>query len=61
MGLLARVKSMFSDDRLDVRARFELGREAVNGTMSKFYQARERESGRILGLKILDVGKRRAF
>ncbi len=61
MGLLARVKSMFSDDRLDVRARFELGREAVNGTMSKFYQARERESGRILGLKILDVGKHRAF
>lgn len=61
MGLLARVKSIFVSDQLDVRARYELLREAVHGTMSKFYQARDRETGQIVGLKILDVEQHETF
>ena len=61
MGLLARVKSIFVSDRLDVRARYELLREAVHGTMSQFYQARDRESGQIVGLKLLDIKKHETF
>ncbi len=41
----------------DVFARYELLREAISGTMSKFYQARDRESGKIVGLKVLDAEK----
>jgi len=61
MGLLARVKSIFGGDRLDVQSRFELLREAIHGTMSKFYQARDRDSGRIVGLKVLNVKQHQAF
>jgi serine/threonine-protein kinase len=43
--------------RCDVRQRFELLREAVFGTMSKFYMARDKNSGQIVGLKILDMEK----
>jgi serine/threonine-protein kinase len=43
--------------RVDVVARFEKLREAVSGTMSKFYKARDRQSGQIVGLKILDREK----
>ena len=49
---------MFSGgNRVDVAARFEKQREAISGTMSKFYKARDRESGEIVGLKILDREK----
>jgi len=61
MGLLARVKSAFASNRLDVRARFSLLREAVHGTMSQFYQARDRETGQIVGLKILDPEQYQTF
>jgi serine/threonine-protein kinase len=40
--------------KVDVRKRFELLREAISGTMSSFYMARDRSSGQIVGLKILD-------
>ena len=61
MGFWSRLKEAFSGDRLDVRARFELMREAISGTMSKFYMARDRRTGQIVGLKILDPEKTAAF
>jgi serine/threonine-protein kinase len=47
--------------KLDVDARFELLREAISGTMSKFYTARDRNTGDIVGLKIGDSEKVEAF
>jgi hypothetical protein len=47
--------------KVDVRGRYEFLREAISGTMSKFYMARDRESGQIVGLKILDPAKTLAF
>jgi serine/threonine-protein kinase len=47
--------------KLDVDARFELLREAISGTMSSFYMARDRQSGEIVGLKIADPEKVDAF
>lgn len=61
MAFLDRFKTFFSSGRLDVRARFELLREAISGTMSKFYMARDRRTGAIVGLKILDPKKTAAF
>jgi len=61
MGLLDRLKQTFSGSKLDVRSRFELQREAISGTMSKFYMARDRRTGEIVGLKILDIQKTAAF
>jgi serine/threonine-protein kinase len=61
MGLLDRLKRALSGTKLDVRSRFELQREAISGTMSKFYVARDRRTGRIVGLKILDPEKTAAF
>jgi serine/threonine-protein kinase len=43
--------------RVNVRSRFELLREAISGTMSSFYQARDRTTNQIVGLKILDLKK----
>lgn len=43
--------------KLDVRKRFEILREGVAGTMSKFYVARDRERGQVVGLKIADAAK----
>ena len=60
MNLFSRVKSWLGADRLNVEQRFELLREAVHGTMSQFYMARDRKSGHIVGVKILDVEKTRA-
>jgi serine/threonine-protein kinase len=57
MGLLDRLKSALRLDRVDVRERFELLREGIAGTMSKFYMARDRKTGQIVGLKILDPKK----
>lgn len=47
--------------KLDVSARFELTREAVSGTMSKFREAREVQTGKRLGLKLLDSDKTNYF
>ncbi len=56
MGLLANFKALLQP-KVDVRERFELLREAISGTMSNFYMARDRKSGEIVGLKILDRKK----
>jgi len=61
MGFLDKVKALFATSRLDVRARFELLREAISGTMSQFYMARDRQTEIIVGLKILDREKTAAF
>jgi len=60
MGLLSRFKSMVGG-RLDVSSRYALLREAISGTMSKFYMARDLETRKIVGLKILDSEKTAAF
>ncbi|MDA7979883.1 MAG: serine/threonine protein kinase [Pirellulales bacterium] len=69
MPILDSFKSLFASSsakkgrsrRVNVRERFELLREAVSGTMSKFYMAKDRESDKIVGLKILDKKKNDAF
>lgn len=47
--------------RLNVQSRFELLREGVAGTMSQFYVARDRQSGEVVGLKLLDREKTAAY
>ncbi len=56
MGLLRSFKA-FLQPKVNLRDRFELLREAISGTMSSFYMARDRKSGEIVGLKILDRKK----
>jgi serine/threonine-protein kinase len=52
MGLGNLFKSILG--KSDVFARFEIEREAISGTMSKFYRVRDRKSHELFGLKILD-------
>lgn len=52
---------MLSGGKVDVRARYELLREVTSGTMSKFYKACDRETGQLVGLKILDPKKTADF
>lgn len=47
--------------KLNVKSRFELLREAISGTMSKVYMARDRKADRIVALKILDAEKTAFF
>ena len=47
--------------KVNVRSRFELLREAISGTMSTFYMARDRTTKEIVGLKILDREKTAAL
>jgi eukaryotic-like serine/threonine-protein kinase len=61
MPLFDHLKSMLSGGRLNVSDRFVLLHEAVSGTMSNFYMARDLQSGRVVGLKILDLEKTVAF
>ncbi|MGE0606635.1 MAG: serine/threonine protein kinase [Pirellulales bacterium] len=61
MGLLDKVKSLLSGNKVDLKQRYELLREAVSGTMSKFYMARDRETDRIVGVKLLDTKKTADF
>lgn len=61
MSLLDRLQSLFSDGKVNIAKRFERRREAVSGTMSKFYMARDRKNDRIVGLKVLDRDKTIAF
>ncbi len=56
MGLLDSFKSLLRS-KVNIRNRFELLREAISGTMSSFYMARDRKSGQIVGLKVLDREK----
>jgi len=61
MSLISRIKSVLQGGKLDVESRFEKLREITTGSMSEFRIVRERSSGRILGLKILDREKTATF
>ncbi|MBB73943.1 MAG: protein kinase [Planctomycetaceae bacterium] len=53
MGVFQKLQTVFQSNRkLVIQQRFELLKEAVSGTMSNFYMARDRESDRIVGLKV---------
>jgi eukaryotic-like serine/threonine-protein kinase len=59
MGLFDSFKSMFAGSgRVNIQDRFEIMREAISGTMSEFFLARDRkQDGKIVGLKILNIEK----
>ncbi len=57
MAILDRLKSLFPRNTVNVSTRFALLREAISGTMSKFYKARDLRTGEVVGLKILDPRK----
>ena len=61
MRLLDRLKSMLPAPRLNVPQRFALLREAISGTMSNFYMARDLQTDKVVGLKILDAEKTKAL
>ncbi len=54
MGLLDK---LFKGSKTNLKSRFEFVREAISGTMSSFYMARDRQTKQIVGLKILDRAK----
>ncbi len=56
MGLFDKFLGLLSN-KVDIAVRYELMREAISGTMSSFYKARDRQNGQIVGLKILDPDK----
>lgn len=61
MGLGDFFKSFFEGGRVNISERYEILREAISGTMSKFHMARDRESGQVVGLKVLDKDKTEFF
>lgn len=61
MALLDLFRSLFTGPRLNVSARFALLREGIQGTMSKFYMARDLRTNEIVGLKILSREKTEQF
>jgi serine/threonine-protein kinase len=62
MSLLGSFKTLFKGKtKVNIRARFELLREAVSGTMSDFYMARDRATKEVVGLKVLDLEKTAAL
>jgi serine/threonine-protein kinase len=60
MGLFDQFKAWL-DGKLNIDQRYELLREAVSGTMSSFYMARDRKTGEVVGLKVLDTSKTAFF
>lgn len=61
MGIGNFFKSMLDGGKVDVQKRYQFLREAVSGTMSDFYMARDRQTDQIVGLKILDRNKTEAL
>lgn len=61
MGLFSQFSKLLNGGRVDVFARYELMRQAVSGSMSEFHVARDRETGQVVGLKILDAEKTAHF
>ncbi|MDO4549904.1 MAG: serine/threonine-protein kinase [Planctomycetia bacterium] len=58
MGIFDSIKKMFSgSEKLNVADRFQIMRTAISGTMSSFYQVKEHTTGKIYGLKIIDMKK----
>jgi len=48
------LKSLFGKPKLNYRHRYELLQEAISGTMSQVFKARDRQTGEIVALKIID-------
>ena len=61
MGFFDFLKAKVANSGVDISKRYALLREAVSGTMSKFYKAKDLRTGRVVGLKILDREKTAAF
>ena len=61
MPLFDQLKTILANRQLNVSRRFALLHEAISGTMSNFYMARDLNNGQIVGLKILDPKKTVAF
>ncbi len=65
MSLLDSFKSMFGSSgssstprgKVNIEARFERLRSSVSGTMSSFFVARDRTTGKIVGVKLCDLEK----
>jgi serine/threonine-protein kinase len=57
VGITQFFKSILEGGKVDIARRYEILREAVSGTMSNFHMARDRTTGNIVGLKILDKDK----
>ncbi|WP_428307628.1 serine/threonine protein kinase [Lacipirellula sp.] len=57
MGIGGFFKSLMEGGKVDVTRRYEVLREAVSGTMSSFQAVRDRNTGEIVGLKVLDKDK----
>ena len=52
MGVFDKFSKIFLSSKVDVQQRFELLKEAVSGTMSSFYMARDRTTDEVVGLKV---------
>ncbi len=61
MPFIEQIKAILGAGRMNVSSRFALLREAIQGTMSDFYMARDLKTGKIVGLKILDPKKTAEF
>jgi len=48
------LKSLFGKPKLNYRRKYELLQEAISGTMSQVYKARDRETGELVAVKIID-------
>jgi serine/threonine-protein kinase len=57
VGITQFFKSILEGGKVDIASRYAILREAVSGTMSNFHMARDRATGQIVGLKILDKAK----
>jgi serine/threonine-protein kinase len=61
VGIAQFIKSILDGGKVDIASRYEVLREAVSGTMSNFHMARDRATGQVVGLKILDKAKTEAL
>jgi serine/threonine-protein kinase len=52
-----RIRASRLRSKVDVWKRFEKLHSSISGTMSSFYKARERATGKVVGLKLLDPKK----
>jgi len=51
------LKFLFGKPKLNYRRKYELLHEAISGTMSQVYKARDRETGELVAVKIIDSNK----
>jgi len=61
MGWLTGVQSWFALGRVNLRERYEFLQASTSGTMSEVHKARDRRTGRLVAVKVLDREKTAAF